>query len=151
MSVDRGYVARNNAERARLEALVTRLADGDLRHPLNAGWTVAGVLAHLAFWDQRAYILLDRWQREGVAPAPGDAQDVDWINDAAKPMFLALTPRHAAELAVAIAEATDRKAESLSDELVARNAQLGTPVELARANHRQEHLDEIEQALKGRA
>jgi mycothiol maleylpyruvate isomerase-like protein len=150
MTVDRSYVARNNAERARLEALVGRLGDGDLRRPLTAGWTVAGVLAHLAFWDQRAYILLDRWQREGVAPAPDDGAHVDWINDAAKPMFLALAPRQAAELAVAIAEATDRKAESLSDELVARNAELGTPVELVRANHRQEHLDEIEQALKGR-
>src|SRR2546427_7413164 len=70
MSVDRSYVARNNAERARLEALVARLTDADLRRPLAAGWTVAGVLAHLAFWDQRAFILLDRWQREGVTPPP---------------------------------------------------------------------------------
>ena len=148
MSVDRSYVARNNAERARLEALVARLTDADLRRPLAAGWTVAGVLAHLAFWDQRAFILLDRWQREGVTPPPDDEANIDWINDAAKPMFLALPPRRAAELAVAIAEATDRKVESLSDELVTRNAAAGTPVTLTRANHRREHLDEIERGLK---
>jgi len=148
MNVDRSYVARNNAERARLEALVARLTDADLKRPLAAGWTVAGVLAHLALWDQRAFILLDRWQREGVTPPPDDEANIDWINDAAKPMFLALPPRRAAELAVAIAEATDRKVESLSDELVNRNAAAGTPVTLTRANHRREHLDEIERGLK---
>jgi len=148
MNVDRSYVARNNAERARLEALVARLTDADLKRPLAAGWTVAGVLAHLAFWDQRAFILLDRWQREGVTPPPDDEASIDWINDAAKPMFLALPPRRAAELAVAIAEATDRKVESLSDELVTRNAAADTPVTLTRANHRREHLDEIERGLK---
>ena len=148
MNVDRSYVARNNAERARLEALVARLTDADLKRPLAAGWTVAGVLAHLAFWDQRTFILLDRWQKEGVTPPTFTEANVDWINDAAKPMFLALPPRRAAELAVAIAEATDRKVESLSDELVTRNAAAGTPVTLTRANHRREHLDEIERGLK---
>jgi len=149
MSVDRSHQKQNDTERARLEALVGRLNDADLARAMPDGWTVASVLAHLAYWDQRAYILLDRWQRAGATPPSGDAADVDWINDAAKPMFLALLPRRAAELAVAIAEATDRKVASLSDELVGRNAALGTPVTLARADHRREHLDDIERALKG--
>ena len=148
MSVDRSYVALNNAQRARLEAVVGRLSDADLARPMAGGWTVAGVLAHLAFWDQRAFILLDRWQRQGMTPPPDDGAHVDWINDAGKPLFLALPPRRAAELAVAIAEAADRKVESLPDELVSRNAAAGTPVTLVRANHRREHLDEIERALK---
>jgi hypothetical protein len=74
--------------------------------------------------------------------------DVHWINDAAKPMFLALPPRRAAELAVAIAEAVDRRVETLADDLVARNAAAGGPVNLLRAEHRREHLDEIEAALR---
>jgi len=148
MSVDRGYVALNNAQRARLEALVGRLSEADLTRPMPGGWTVASVLAHLAFWDQRAFILLDRWQREGTPPPRDDEANVDWINDAAKPMFLALPPRRAAEIVVAIAEAADRKAESLPDDLVRRNAAAGTPVSLVRANHRREHLDEIERALR---
>jgi hypothetical protein len=149
MSIDRSHQTQNDRERARLDALVERLSDADLARAMPDGWTVASVLAHLAYWDQRAYILLDRWQRKGVTPPPGDEADVDWINDAAKPMFLALPPRRAAELAVALAEATDRKVASLSDELVSRNAALGTPVALTRATHRREHLDDIERALKG--
>ncbi len=148
MSIDRSHEKANDTERARLEALVGRLSDADLQRPLPGGWTVAGVLAHLAFWDQRAYLLLDRWQREGVTPPADDGANVDWINDAAKPMFLALSPRRAAELAVAIAETADRKVAALPNDLVSRNAALGTPVTLARANHRREHLDEIEKALK---
>ena len=148
MSVDRSHEKANDTERARLEALVGRLSDEDLKRAMPDGWTVAGVLAHLAFWDQRAYLLLDRWQRERVTPPAGDGADVDWINDAAKPMFLALSPRRAAELAVGIAETADRKVAALPDDLVSRNASLGTPVTLVRANHRREHLDEIEKALK---
>ena len=149
MSVDRSHQAQNDKERARLEALVGRLTDADLQRPMPGGWTVASVLAHLAYWDQRTYLLLDRWQREGVAPAAfeGDAH-VDWINDAAKPMFLALAPRRAADLAVAIAEATDRKVASLADDLVRRSAAPGSAITLARAHHRREHLDEIERAVR---
>src|SRR5947207_7187070 len=90
MTIDRSFVAQNDAERARLEKLVGRLSDGDLQRPLPAGWTVAGVLTHLAFWDQRAFLLLDRWQKDGKTPPANAEEDVDWINDAAKPMFLAL-------------------------------------------------------------
>src|SRR5262249_6660181 len=83
MSVDRSHQAQNDKERARLEALVGRLTDAELQRPMPGGWTVASVLAHLAYWDQRTYLLLDRWQREGVAPVDFGEANVDWINDAA--------------------------------------------------------------------
>jgi hypothetical protein len=73
--------------------------------------------------------------------------DVDLINDAAKPTQLALPPRRAAELAVAAARDADRALESLTDEQLAKNTALGTPIFLDRADHRREHLDEIERAL----
>ena len=148
MTVDRDFVALNSTERARLTALVARLSDRDLARPLAAEWTVAAVLAHLAFWDQRALVLLERWEQTAAMPPHVNEADVDWINDAAKPMFLLLPPRRVADLAVAIAEAVDRKIEALPDEFVARNAAAGTPVSLMRAEHRREHLDEIEAALK---
>ena len=66
MSVDRSYVVKNNAERARLRALVERASDADLARPMPAGWTVASVPAHVAFWDQRIITLLDAWQRAGI-------------------------------------------------------------------------------------
>jgi DinB superfamily len=147
MSVDRSHVSLNDTERARLEALVKGRSDADLGRAMPAGWTVASVLAHLAFWDQRALVLLERWEKEGVEPPPEAAADVDWINDAAKPLFLALPPRRAAEVALAVAEAVDHKVATLADDLVARNAATGNRVNLTRAAHRREHLDEIEQVL----
>ena len=150
MSVDRTFIAENDTECVRLRALVTRLNDADLARPMPAGWTIAAILAHLAFWDQRALLLLEQWERSGLLAAPRGLNDTDvpWINDAAKPMFLALAPRVAADLAVAIAEAVDRKAAALADDFVAKNTAAGTPVSLLRAEHRREHLDEIEAALK---
>jgi hypothetical protein len=146
MSADRSYVGKNDAERARLKALVAGASDADLAKPMPAGWTVAGVLGHLAFWDQRILTLLEAWER-GVTPPLENAADVDWINDAGKPLLLALPPRKAAELAVAIAEAVDRKVAALSDDLITRNVAAGSPLNLVRAGHRKEHVDEIERYL----
>jgi hypothetical protein len=150
MSVDRHFVTENDTERARLKALVARVSDADLGRALPAGWTVASVLLHLAFWDQRALVLLERWRQAGAAavPAPANDTDVDWINDASKPMFLALPPRRAAELAVTIAEAVDQQVAALPDEFLASNAAAGSPLNLLRAEHRREHLAEIEAALR---
>ncbi|MBI2879381.1 MAG: maleylpyruvate isomerase N-terminal domain-containing protein [Candidatus Rokubacteria bacterium] len=151
MAVDRSYIAQNAAQRERLRALVDRLTDEELRRPLSAGWTIAGVLAHVAFWDQRVLVLLQRWERDGSgsAPPPIDPDDIDWINDTAKALCLALPPRAAAELALATAEAVDRKVAALPDHLLAANAAAGSPINLLRAAHRREHLDEIERALPG--
>ena len=149
MPTDRSHVARNDAERARLTSLVARSTDQQLSHPLSAGWTVASVLGHLAFWDQRVVVVLERWRAAGVAAVPAtlDHSAVDWINDATKPLLLALPPRRVAELAVATAEAVDRAVASLPDDFVAANAGAGNPVNLLRAEHRREHMEEIERAL----
>ena len=148
MVADRRYVALNDAERKRLEDLVARCSDADLGRVMPAGWTIAAMLAHLAFWDERVRLLFERWQHEGSAPPPEEEVNVDWINDAAKPMFLALPPRRAAELAVKIARETDRAVEQLSDDLLARNAAAPQPLNVVRATHRREHLDEIEAVLR---
>jgi DinB family protein len=144
--MDRPYIAENNRERARLRALVDRLSDGDLARSLDAGWTVGALLAHLAFWDQRILALIERWEKEGLRSTPRsiDGKDVDWINDSAKALCLTLSPRDAARLAVATADAVDRRVEALSDQHVAANAAAGNPISLVRAEHRREHLDEIE-------
>ena len=149
MPVDRGYIAENDTQRARLKALLAR-SDADLARPMPAGWTVAGVLGHLAFWDQRVLVLFEQWEKTGQAPPSYHQDNVDWINDATKPMLLAVPPRQAAQLALAIAEAVDAKVAGLSEDLVRRNAASETPVSLLRAEHRREHLDEIEQVLKSR-
>jgi len=149
MPVDRSYVAENDAERERLRALVRRFSDQDLARPMEAGWTVAGVLAHVAFWDQRIAVLLDEWERQGPSWTPPleDARDVDWINDAAKALCLALPPRVAAELALSVAETVDRRVAAVSEAIVEANARAGA-LNWRRAEHRREHLDEIERMLR---
>ncbi len=148
MALDRPFVAENDAERERLRALVARLSDDDLLRPMPAGWTVAAVLAHLGFWDARAIAVMEKWAR-GVTPSKADyePEDVDWLNDATKPYFLALAPRDAAQLALQFAEEADQKVAALSDELLVQVQAAGTPFDLSRANHRREHLDDIEQTL----
>jgi hypothetical protein len=41
----------------------------------------------------------------------------------------------------------DRKVAALSDDLITRNVAAGSPLNLVRAEHRKEHLDEIERYL----
>ena len=143
---DRSYIAENDHERRRLEALVGKLDDAALSRPMPAGWTVAAVLAHLAFWDQRVVVLCEQQARGAPVPAI-DPANVDWINDAAKPMQLALSPRRAAALTVEAARAADQAVAALSDESLAKNAADKSPINPLRAEHRREHLDDIERVL----
>jgi hypothetical protein len=146
--MDRSHIAANDAERTRLRALVERLSDEELSRPMAAGWTIAGVLAHMALWDARGLYLMDKWEK-GSTPSQADyePEDVAWVNDSAKPLCLALPPRKAAELALEIAEETDRRVAALSDEMLAKIAEGGQPLNLSRAEHRKEHLDDIESYL----
>lgn len=148
MSVDRTHLVENDAERERLRSLVTGLSDEELSRPMPAGWTVAAVLAHIGFWDARAIFWLDQWGR-GVEPSAPDyetREDVEWINDSAKPLCLALPPRDAAQLALRLAEEADGKVEALSDEMLAKIRAAGSPFNLSRGDHRKEHLDDIERS-----
>jgi hypothetical protein len=149
MTADRSYIAENDRQRRRLEALVEKLDDASLSRAMPSDWTVAGVLAHLAFWDARVIVLIDMLKRGAKMPTARQ-EDVDWINDAAKPVQLAVAPRRAALLAVEAARATDHAVATLSDELLAKNAAAGSPVYLDRARHRREHLDEIDKVLDHR-
>jgi hypothetical protein len=145
MTIDRSYVKENEAERRRMEGLIARVDDATLARPLPAGWTVAAALGHLAFWDQRIVLLVDRLRKGAHVPTHED--EVDWINDSVKPVLLAMPPRRLADLALATATAADRAVEALTDAELARNASLGNPINVRRAEHRREHLDEIEREL----
>jgi len=141
---DRSHDIETDAERSRLRALVARLSDDELGRPMPGGWTVAAVLAHAAYWDARAVYWLDEWAR-GTAPSPYVHENVEAVNDAAKPLCLALQPRIAADLALRLAEEADGKVKALSDAMLATiRATGGPPFNLSRAIHRKEHLDDIE-------
>jgi len=119
---------------------------------MEARWTVAGVLAHLAFLDYRIVTLLDRWGTDGQGPPPDgpgsyDEEAVGWIDDASRPLILALPPRVAARVAVDAAVAADQRVAELSEDLLATNERTGSYINVLRAEHRRERLDEIEQAF----
>lgn len=148
MTADRSYVAENEVERERLRELLDRLSDEQLARPMEAGWTVASVLAHMAFWDYRIVVELGRWGADGRGSVPTyEDEAVDWINDATKPIFLAMPARVAAQTALDAAEAADRAVAEMSDDLLVRNDEIGNIINPVRAEHRREHLDELEQAF----
>jgi hypothetical protein len=148
MPEERPYVEENTRERERLRALVERLGDDELVAPVNEYWTVAGVFGHIAFWDARILALAGKLERgEPFAPTDTDPEDVDWINDASRPLIHAIAPREAARLALQIAEETDALVATLPPErLHPRDPE--SPLYAFRAVHRGEHLDDVEAALR---
>lgn len=150
MSIDRSFVEQNARERDRLRSLVMRLTDEELNALVNEHWTVAGVLGHVAFWDGRALFLAGKLvNRVPFTASDEEPEDVDWINDANRPLIHAIPPRQLADLALRVAEETDAAVASLSPDLAARTypADPTSPLNAVRAGHRAEHLDEIEAAL----
>jgi len=146
--VDRSFVAANARELARMRAVVSRLSDRQLGAMVNEYWSVAGVLGHIAFWDGRALFLAGKLRRgEPFMASENEPEDVDWINDSSRPLVHAIAPRALAELAVSIAEETDELVASLPDDLIGGLNET-SPLNPVRANHRGEHLGEIEAAIR---
>jgi 7-keto-8-aminopelargonate synthetase-like enzyme len=138
------HVARNREQLERLRRLVARLDDDDLRRELPDGWTIADALAHLAFYDRRAQILLERFAREGVFASP---YDYETINAALPHLTRRIPPREIAAEVVAAAEAADRAVAATPATLFAEIRSLNQ-VKLERAEHRRNHLDDIEVLLE---
>ena len=141
--MESGYVERNRSSRERLRALVARLGDDELMRELPDGWTVADTLAHLAFYDRRAAILLRRFGQEGVFASP---YDYDTINEALPHLTRRIPPRLVAAEALAAAEAADEAAARTPEALVAEIRTMGQ-VKLDRSEHRLSHLGDIEALL----
>jgi len=144
MTVDRSFVEQNRAATNRMRALAARLSDEQLQHRVGEHWTVAIVLAHLAFLDRRAHYVLDATEREGQVVNP----DFDiFVNDLVLPLFAAIPAREAARIAIEEADALDKRLEAYPHDLLELvNTERRRYV--FRADHRNEHLDEAEAALK---
>ena len=142
------YVERNTDERERLRGLVARLSDDELHRVVIDRWTVADLLGHIAFWDAWALSLAEKLE-VGLSFEPADEgpEDVDPINAAARALVGALPPRQVAELAVRLAEETDRRVATLDPQRMWPEDP-ACPLNPMRASHRAEHLDQIEAALR---
>jgi hypothetical protein len=143
LSTDLSFLEQNKVEYARLRQLIARLNDADLARSVGGGWTVAVALAHVAFWDGRVLVSLDRWEREGTVP-----MDIDgWVvNEAQVPLWLVIPPRAAAQLALSNAEAVLKRIDGLGPEKIEA---MRNHLNLVRATHWSEHVEQIESALKG--
>lgn len=143
------YAQDNDASRRRLERLVRGLSDADLARSTDYGWTVAALLAHLAFWDQRMIMILKRWREEGFDASPIDS---GVVNDSLRVICQALEPRTAVELCLSSAEAADAELATLASEEVKQIEEhavaTDTQFRMNRSLHRDGHLNDIEALLK---
>jgi DinB family protein len=144
---DRPYIQANDRERERLREFINGVDDDALAGPANEYWTVAGVLGHMAYWDSRVLVLADKIDL-GEPWVPSDSEpEGDWLNDSTRPIIHAIAPRAAADLALRIAEETDaRVAELPLDRMAPLDPE--SPIWPARGDHRGEHLDELERAVR---
>jgi hypothetical protein len=136
----------NRVQRARLTKLVRNLDEAELRTQLPNGWTVAGALGHLAFWDRQRLCLLRRWAAGDIRSG---AYDGDVFNDAVQPLLEMIPPEQIASAAVRAAEEIDALLLELPDEVI--EAALARPdaPHVDRGEHRRHHLDRIDEALPG--
>jgi hypothetical protein len=145
-TMDRPFVDDNARELERLRSLVERLSDDELRRPLGTDWTISVSLAHLAFWDRWALVLMQKWKLSGVVePVP---IDIDAANETLLPTWLSLPPRIAANLAVTAAEAIDSEIANSSPDFISAIENLGQKFRLYRSIHRKLHLSQIEDCLQ---
>jgi hypothetical protein len=134
----------NSAQSDRLAQLAGRLSESDLLREVNAGWTIAATLGHVAFWDRWAQCLIHRW-RSGQLPPPSLPRWYDdAVNETLLPQWRALPPTAAAALAVQAAQAVDHELFRLESPVLAAIAAAGESNLLSRHRHRRKHLDQIE-------
>lgn len=145
MTLDRSFVDLNRTSTERMRTLVGRLGEKDMQHPVGEHWTVAIALAHLAFWDRRILYILEMTDRDGkLFPVDLDALIV---NELSLPLWAAIPAREAARLAVETAQKLDKRLEAFPPALL-EEVQNHNKRWVMRALHRNEHLDEIDEAFK---
>jgi hypothetical protein len=144
MSLDPTYKDLNRASTERIKKLAAGLTDEEMQTRVGEHWTVSIALAHLAFWDRRVMYVLDLTAKDGKLFVP----EIDIIvNDLSLPLWAAIPAREAARIAIETSEELDRRLEeypqNLLEEIYNYNKRW-----VIRALHRNEHLDEVDAALK---
>ena len=144
MALDPSFVQLNRAATERLRRLVNSLTDEQLQTPMGEHWTIAICLAHFAFWERRGIYVLDATRKAGNVVSP----EIDvFVNDLSLPLWAAIPSREAARLAVECADTCDKHLEAFPQDLLEQVYE-DRKRTVFRALHRNEHLDEIDQALK---
>ena len=111
------------------------------------GWTVGGMLGHIAFWDRQRLCLMRR-MAAGI-PCSG-AYDGEVFNEAMQPLMELNLLERIAAAALQAAEEIDAFLLDVADEAVAAALAWPDAPNLDRGSHRGYHLDQLEMALVGR-
>jgi len=145
MTMDRSFIELNRASTERIRTLAARLTDEEMQTKVGEHWTVGIVFAHLAWWDRRVMYVLDMTEKDGRLFIP----EIDiFVNDLSLPLWAAIPPRAAAQIAIETSETLDKRLEDYSPELLEEIYNYNERW-VIRALHRGEHLDEADAALKG--
>ena len=136
------HASTNAKSTERLCKLVATLDGSDLNRSLGEGWTVGFALIHLAFWDARQVAALQRFT-DGE-PFPSE----DYATNATLSLIAPIFDLSAAgQAAVSAAQELDTMVESLTVEQLTALQDSGKSYAIDRAPHRDEHLQQIEEAL----
>ena len=146
MDTTSDHVAQNREQLERLRRLVARLSDDDLRRELPDGWTICDALAHLAFYDRRAAVLLERFGREGVFASPYDYETIN----AALPLSDAQDSATGDRRRSSGGGGGGGPGRGRHTGDTGREIRRLNQVKLERADHRRNHLDDIEALLESR-
>jgi hypothetical protein len=144
MPFDPSYKDLNRASTERIKKLAASLTDEEMKTRVGEHWTVSIALAHLTWWDRRVMYVLDMTAKDGKLFIP----EIDiFVNDLSLPLWAAIPPREAARIAIETSEYLDQQLEGfpllLLEEIYNYNKRW-----VIRALHRNEHLDEVDAALK---
>jgi hypothetical protein len=146
MPVSPALAESNRAQTDRLRKLVARIDAATLTLLLPNGWTVGGILAHVAFWDRQRLCLVQRWAAGDWCPG---GYHGDLFNEAMRPILELIPGARAAAAAVRAAEEVDAFLLEVPDEVIAGALARPDAPNLDRGSHRGYHLDQIERALAG--
>jgi len=144
MPLDPNYNQLNRESTNRIKKLVANLTDEQFQVRVGEHWTVAIALVHLAFWDRRVLATLEETAKNKKLSVV-EVETV--VNDLSLPIWETVPAKEAVKLAIETAEELDNQLENfpkdLLEEMYEHNKRL-----VVRALHRNEHLDEVEEALK---
>lgn len=144
MPLDPNYTELNRASTERIKKLAASLTYEEMQTRVGEHWTVSIALAHIAFWERRVAYVLDMTAKDGKLFIP----QIDIVvNDLSLPLWAAVPAREAARIAIETCEELDKRLEeypkNLLEEIFNYNKRW-----VVRGLHRNEHLDEVDAALK---
>ena len=117
MPISHALAANNRSQTDRLRALVAPLDEAAFGTRLCKGWTVSGILAHIAFWYRQRLCMMRRW-------AEGDwcsgSYDGNLFNETMRPLLELIPGNLAAGAALHAAEEVDAFLLRVPDDVVER-------------------------------